>query len=237
MGRSRITPVLVGGAAMVAGALLVLVSPGVTARPGMLSSAALPDLCAGQPGSTALRTPAPAYSPVPTTNVARGPAHRPAAAQACPTDTGTPTVLPPTEWPPRRIEPPTSPERAPLYALPLPYSTGVWGPPKSTGPPSPEPESDWSIAPARAGSGVASAGAAAGGTRAHQVAAAAPLSQPRQAAAPAAVPGTPDAGSDGYLIVGVVLLLAGGGLIVLARGIEAARPRRHRRHGAHRHVI
>ena len=277
MGRSRTAPLLVTGAALI-GALLVVVIPGVTARCGSCDSVASPDSRAHLPGSTALRTPAPAYSPVPTTTAARGPAY-PASHLG--------TGLLPADWgPPRSIEPPETPQaRGPAYALPVPLRDDGWGPPKSTGPPSPSPEGGWSAAaaipgaigarpgtaqpgaaqpgaaqpgaaqpgaaqpgqaqPGQAQPGAARPGAGAGQADAAQAGAgqaapaltAAPLGRPRQAAvpfAPFADPDGGDPGSDGYLVVGAVLLLAGGGLIVLARGIEAARPRRRR--GAHRHT-
>jgi hypothetical protein len=208
MGRSRTAPLLVTGVTVIAGALLVVVTPGETARLGMYGLAALPDSYAHLPWSTALRTPAPESSPVPTTNVTRGPAY------LALTDSSGPV-----EWPPRRIEPPAVPAAipgaaAPAYAMPVPRGTDAAGPriPKTTGPPPPTPEAGWSPAPAW----DRSAGAA-------------------RVAAPEATPGTEGTGSDRYLVVGAILLLAGGGLIVLARGIEAARPRRRRR-GAHHRI-
>jgi hypothetical protein len=213
MGRSRTAPLLATGAALLASALLVVVIPGVTARSGALKPAVTPGLRAHLPWSTALRTPALSSSPVPTTTAARGPVNSPR----------------PADWgPPDRFEPPAAPESGVRYALPVPVAGDGWGPPKSTGPPGPAPERvpGWATGRRTA--------------NAHPVdhpmrqAAVPPAARPQQAIAPLvpfAAPG--DSGSDGYLVIGAVLLLAGSGLIVLARGIEAARPRRRRR-GAHR---
>lgn len=218
MGRSRTAPLLVTGVTVIAGALLVVATPGLTARSGPGDPAAAPVSRVHLPRSTELRTPAPASSPVPTTTAARGPGY-PLDLSGDP----TPTQTGPAEWPPRRFEPPDSPVGNPRYALPQAEATAVWSQPKSTGPPPPSPEGGWSAAAA-----VPAAVAA-------KSAAAAPAVRAAQAVAPVATRGTQDPGSNGYLVVGSVLLLAGGGLIVLARGIEAARPRRRRR-GAHRHI-
>jgi hypothetical protein len=218
MGRSRTAPLLVTGVTVIAGALLVVATPGSTIRSGQREPAAAPVSRVHPPRSAALHTPAPASSPVPTTTAARGPGYLLGPS-------GEPVPTGPAEWPPRRFEPPETPQGNPLYALPRAQATAVWSPPKSTGPPAPAPEGGWSAA------AVAPAAVAV----ASKAAVVVPAVRAAQAIPPAAAPGTQDPGSNGYLVVGSVLLLAGGGLIVLARGIEAARPRRRRR-GTHRRI-